>query len=177
VVIAIAGSIGSGKTHLAQALADELGFTKAGFGTFLRHLAQTQSLEPSREALQELGEMLATNDPVSFVRDVLAFAGWKGSETLLLEGVRHTEILSALRSVVKPIQVKLVFIETPDEIRHSRIVQRDGVQQEHIEQLESHSTETQATQLRATSDVVFDGSMPTHQLVQVVCTWLSQLDT
>ena len=173
-ILAFSGEMGSGKTRLSYALAEEIAYPKIGFGEYLRHIAKNEQREATREYLQELGEILVTTDPVGFTRDVLKFADWKQGEPLIVDGMRHIEVLSALHSEVSPSPLHLIYVDTASSIRHSRLIDRDKTESIILDQLERHSTEAQSDRLRGKANLVLDGSIPVDQLVKIIISSLTQ---
>ncbi|MBK6510274.1 MAG: hypothetical protein IPG06_13040 [Haliea sp.] len=75
-------------------------------------------------ALQELGHSLVSSGPKQFMQDVLKHGELDIREDLLIDGLRHSTVLDALRDIAAPQKVLLIFVETCDEIIASRLVDR-----------------------------------------------------
>src|SRR5687768_882062 len=104
-IVCVAGGIGSGKTELSKALVAKLGWRRAAFGDYVRTVAHDRGLGDERDVLQQLGETLLKQDAAGFCRAVLANAEWRQGEPLVLEGVRHAEVLELIRTIVAPTPV------------------------------------------------------------------------
>jgi cytidylate kinase len=141
VVIAIAGRIGSGKSSISIILASELGWKRASFGDFVRSVAAKRGQEPCREVLQEIGAELEANDPSAFCKEVLASAGWRSGEAVVIDGIRHESILAILKKLVAPLPVFFVYLEAEDDTRKARVAQRERIEADLLPTVELHSTE------------------------------------
>lgn len=177
VVLAFSGRIGSGKSTLAGEVAQALGWRTASFGQYLREVAKSQGLEESREVLQELGARLVEKDPEQFCQEVLTYSGWQSGEPLVIEGVRHAEIVNALSRVVAPLPVRLVFIDISDDVRLKRLRKIEGSATDRLKMLESHSTERDVLE-RLPSLAVrrVEGERPTAAIVRELVGWIHQGD-
>jgi hypothetical protein len=144
----------------------------------VRKIAKDEGLdEESRDVLQELGARLVKSGPEEFCRDVLAEFDWRSGEPLIVEGVRHAEIVKALRRVVAPLEVRLVFLEVTDVRRIERLQSRDSAVVERLKQVESHSTEKQvSTVLPGMADLRVSGDKSISELVLEIVTWVHQGD-
>ena len=129
-IVAFAGRIGAGKSSVSAAFAEDLGWKFASFGGFVRKTATSRGMEHSRESLQAIGAELEAKDAAMFCRAVLDDAGWNAGEPVVVEGIRHVRILEALKSLVAPQPVFLVYLEAPEELRRARLQER-GVQEAH----------------------------------------------
>ena len=177
VVLAFSGRIGSGKSTLSQQVADALGWRRASFGDYLRTFARTQGLEESREVLQDLGESLVTKDPDDFCRSVLMHFGWHSGEPLVIDGVRHATIVEALRRLVAPLELRLVFIEVDENTRRKRLQKVDKDVTDKLELFESHSTEREVTDtLPALAAWHVHGDRPVKEVVHEILGWVHQGD-
>jgi cytidylate kinase len=177
-VLAFSGKMGSGKSTLSEHVAKALDWKRASFGDYVRKIAKDEGLdEESRDVLQELGARLVKSGPEEFCRDVLAQFDWRSGEPLIVEGVRHAEIIEALRRVVAPLEVRLVFLEVTDVRRIERLQMRDSAVVERLKQVESHSTEKQvSTVLPEMADLRVSGDKSISELVLEIVTWVHQGD-
>jgi cytidylate kinase len=140
-IIAFAGRMGAGKSSVSAALAADLGWKFASFGRFVRKTATSRGVEHTRESLQTIGEELEASDPARFCRTVLDDAEWHPAESVVVEGIRHVSILDALKSLVAPQKVFLVYLEAPDELRRARLQERGAQEAHYLARAETHSTE------------------------------------
>ena len=175
-VLAFSGKIASGKSTLSEEVAQALQWKRASFGDYVRTVAKSEGLEPSREVLQDLGASLATK-PEEFCRAVLTHYGWQSGEPLVIDGLRHKEILDALRRIVAPLEVRVVYLEIDDQRRHERLMQEEHVDEKKLSQVEAHSTEKQvANVLPNLADLTVSADRPVDDLVRDIVTWVHQAD-
>lgn len=166
-VIAFSGRIASGKSTLSREVALALCLRRVSFGDCVRTLAQNNGLLDTRKNLQVLGESLVSSDPVAFTRSVLATANFRSGESLVVDGIRHLQVLRALRVICAPSVVRLVLLDVDDEVRRVRQVLR-GIQ-DGVAGADAHSTEVQVSEvLKSEADVLLDGSLPILDLVAIV---------
>jgi shikimate kinase len=153
IVIAFAGPIGSGKTTISRALAKKLHSKHASFGDHFRAMASRLGHNPSERAvLQRLGEEQVGLSPESVCRELLNAYEWKPTDgTIVIDGVRHLEILSALTNAVAPLDVFLVYVQR-DNMRSTLLSTKVGKQ--NMELFDAHSTELQNNILRSAADIV-----------------------
>ena len=140
-VIGFSGRIASGKSAISAALAADIGCRRVSFGDYVRKVAAERGLAPTREALQSLGEELEAADVNRFCRAVVDWAEWRLGSSLVVDGIRHVQVLESLRSLVKPTPLILVFVEAGDSRRTSRLAERGEGEDARLGLVESHSTE------------------------------------
>jgi dephospho-CoA kinase len=141
VVIGFSGRIASGKSAISKALAADMGCRRVSFGDYVRKVAAERGLAPSREVLQSLGEELEAADVNRFCRAVIDLAEWQSGSSLVIDGIRHVQVLESLRRLVEPTPLILVFVEADDSLRISRLAERGEGEDGRLGSVESHSTE------------------------------------
>jgi cytidylate kinase len=176
-VLAFSGKIGSGKTTLSQQVAEALGWRRASFGEYLSTFARSQGLEDSRDVLQELGERLVSRSADDFCRSVLAHFGWNSGEPLVIDGIRHVAIFEALRRIVAPLELRLVFINVDENTRLKRLKQSDRDVIDRLQQIEAHSTEREVVAtLPSLASRRVEGDRPAKDVVREIVGWVHQGD-
>jgi len=91
-------------------------------------------------------------------RNVLTEAGLGFADTpAIWDGVRHLEVLEALRKEYAPTDVYLVFLAPPDPERRQRMVEVTG-SAERLEAWEHDETESHLGELRHRADLVVDAA-------------------
>jgi tRNA uridine 5-carbamoylmethylation protein Kti12 len=175
-VLAFSGKIGSGKSTLSAQVAKALNWKLASFGDYVRTVAKSEGLELSREVLQDLGASLVER-PEEFCRSVLAHYGWQFGEPLVIEGVRHKEILEALQRIVAPLELRVVFLEIGDEERQRRMRAEESMESDQMKRVETHSTEKQVSEvLPDMADLTVSADRPVGELVREIVNWVHQAD-
>jgi hypothetical protein len=123
----------------------------------------------ARDIQQEVGASLVAAGWEPFCRAVLSEAGWQPGQPLVVDGIRHAEALSTLRSIAAPLPVVLVYIALDKHTRADRM-RAEGIDDpRQRRRIESHSTEVQvATLLPPLADVTMDGSRPEADLINEI---------
>lgn len=175
IVIAFAGSIASGKSTLSMGVAKALGWSRVGFGDYVRHVARSQGLDSSREVLQEVGATLIDQGWEEFCRAVLRQVDWKPGQPLIVDGIRHIEAVEMLRQLVAPSELLIVFIAVDGLTRKARLRQRGTTDHEHLQRVDTHPTEAQVqTVLPSVADLTVDGTQPMDDLLPKIMLWVQQ---
>jgi dephospho-CoA kinase len=170
-ILGFSGSIGSGKSTLSTELSKVLNYRYASFGNYVRKTATKMGyMAASRTQLQEVGEMLVRNDAWSFCQSVLQDAEWTQGEGLIIDGIRHLNILKILREICSPQKLFLIYIAVDENIRQERVVGR-GRDKELVLAMK-HSTELQVKEiLRLQADLILDGSETIKNNTQLISEW------
>lgn len=177
-VIAFSGSIASGKSTLSQETAKTLQWKRASFGDYVRSVAQSRGLANSREVLQAIGADLLQRDMEGFCRTVLAQAGWQLGQPLVIDGIRHVEVLDNLKQIVAPMPLFLVLVTVDESTRTNRLLERGMVDLEKYQHLEQDSTEQQVKSALANiADLVMDSGHPLEENVEQLVSWLKHIDS
>ncbi len=174
-VLAFSGSIASGKSTLSLRIAEELNWQYASFGNHVRSVARVRGLEESREILQNIGQSLIEEGWKQFCWSVLCQARWASGEPLVIDGIRHVEAITTLRALIFPLELLLIFIDTSESIRETRLSQRSMAAYNDLQNVEDHPTEVQVkTQLRQVADMIVSGDKPIAEIIQEILVWLQQ---
>jgi dephospho-CoA kinase len=169
-VIALSGRMGAGKSTLAIAVSERLGWPRVSFGNYVREVARKQETQESRTILQELGESLVQSDPAGFTNAVISKVNFRSGA--VVDGVRHMEILHALQSLAVPLPVQLIYVETDEQLRIQRLTKR-GMTPDEIRAADSHSTEVQVRGvLRETAALYTRGDGDVSKTVGLILEWL-----
>jgi cytidylate kinase len=173
IVIGFSGGISSGKSTLSKSVANSLDIVRVSFGDRVRAIAREMGLSESREQLQALGESLIDKDLNQFCLSVLAQAEWRSSQSLIVDGIRHLQVLEMLRKLVDPLPMLLVYVRTEEAVRAERQLRREGMEQKQLQYIDNHSTETQVHNvLQNHSDLTVDGSQSVEEASQIILHWL-----
>jgi cytidylate kinase len=122
VLLCFSGQIGSGKSSVSKAVAEALGWSRIGFGEYLRNEVTRLGGDPNgRRALQDLGQMRVNDDPVAFCRDVLNAGGFKPGDNFVIDGIRHISIFEILAQLGKPSNARLLYLRASESARMARV--------------------------------------------------------
>jgi dephospho-CoA kinase len=175
-IVTFAGLIGTGKSELSTSVAAALGWPRVSFGDYIRSVARQRKVDVTRASLQALGESIIQEQGWEiYCRSVLAQAHWTVGQSLVLDGLRHSEALSSLKSIVSPMEVVLVLLELDDAIREARLNARDGMAHNKLKELDAHSTEVQVVGvLKSLADLLLDSSRPVSELTAIIVEWIKR---
>jgi dephospho-CoA kinase len=174
-VLAFSGTIASGKSTLSKAVAASLGWKRISFGDYVRGIAKERGLDDSRETLQNLGQSLIESlGWEDFCVKVLNQGGWRKAESIVIDGVRHVEVLQSLKKLAEPNRVALIFISLSNDERKIRLAARDG-ESKIAFKADQHSTEVQVNSvLHRSANLVVNGNRSVEELVDEITHWVGQ---
>jgi len=173
-IICFAGRVASGKSALSIELAKKLDWPRVSFGDYVRAVCLRIGRSPSREELQRIGEELIMKSVSEFCKSVLEQADWATGEPVVIDGIRHREVLDELRTIAKPLDVHLVYVDIDEKTQRLRLMKRDNLSDEAIKRIEGHPTEVQlGSTLRDAADLVVDGTQPLNEIVTNLAAWLA----
>lgn len=177
VAVAFSGAIGSGKSSLALAVGEKTDWPVVGFGDYVRSVAQSEGKDAgSRAVLQEIGERLLAADCNDFCTKVLAQKMWVSGTSVLIEGIRHMQVLEVLRKIVAPIRLVHIHVSVPAEVQAQRLQSRDPGKETDMASIQSHSTEVQVKSvLPSVADLVLSGDQPLAELAEKIIAHLATL--
>jgi dephospho-CoA kinase len=170
-VLGFSGKIGSGKSTLSEMIAKELGVIYSSFGDYVRKIAEKRDIPLTRINLQDLGHELLTKDIHRFCSDVLKDAGWSKGNSIVVDGIRHLEVIHELNKIVSPDSIKLIYLDIANEaLRRSRTSHR----QEDMTSGDSHPTENQVQDksLMQAASFVIDAEKPIETLRSEIVSWV-----
>jgi len=174
IVCGFSGRRGSGKTSISERVACHLNWPRVSFGAYVRKTAQEQNLDASSpRVLQNLGESLINDGIEKFCRAVIAQSIWEPGQSLVIDGIRHQDVLNKLKEIVVPSLFVLIHIYVDENHRLKRIVHRDGLSQIEARNVDEHSTEKDAKLvLSQLADFKINGDQPMDLVVREIETHL-----
>lgn len=155
VVVALAGAPASGKTTVAQTVAQAIGAARVGFGDLVRAEVRARGLSESRTEWQEVGSrMLTALGTDGFVAATLRASGLTVDDVpVVWDGVRHVEIADMLRDLYAPTPVVLAVLRPPEHERRGRVLREAG-SVDQLQRWERHDTEQHLGELTRRADIV-----------------------
>lgn len=160
-IITMSGRIGSGKSYIAQKIQNRFSLPIASFGAYLKEICKNNYISPSRQTLQEIGEILIRTNPKQFLIGVISYFTNCNNE-LILDGVRHRIILEQVKLLTE--NHIAIFVDTDFETRYERYVKRNNDSDllktfEQFKIADSHPVEMEIESLKEYCDfVVFSSS-------------------
>lgn len=161
VVIILSGAIGSRRAELAEKLQDRLHWPRVKFSDYIKQRIQADGDDPEdRALLQEYGQRLVQNHLTGFVEGVLAMApGWEVDGNLIVDGLRHVEVLLKLRELIDGPNVLYVHVK-PDPLKREPAAQARGLHEQDMYRYDRALSEAQMNRiLPAYADLEIDGSL------------------
>ena len=164
-MIAFSGKIGSGKSAVSSLVASQLKFERISFGDYVRASVSGKGGDPlSRKDLQDEGQRQVEADPRSFLSRTLKFHNWNSNSDIVVDGLRHTSVLSAMRDRFKA-RLFHIHLEVADILATERALER-GDERSNLEGALEHIVETDVNiDLKMTADLVLDAREPIEALV------------
>lgn len=136
-VIGLSGPIASGKTTAGHFLQSR-GFSYGRFSQVLQQMLAAEGKEPTRQALQELGEMVNKFPGQRWLGRQL-FHSLKDQKNIVIDGLRHPEDHAFLVETFGP-GFTHIHIESPIKIRRERYA-KDKTKLEEFDRAVSHPVE------------------------------------
>jgi predicted kinase len=166
-VFIVSGRVAVGKTTVSDALASALGINRTGFGDEVRARAAAAGRESTREVLQEIGEHLVATDPQGFCAAVLARGNYRLGAGLVIDGIRHVDVLELVRRMVAPDRLVHVHVDSSEQLRQDRLESRNRPGDVAIlADVEKHSTERQVVDgLPQRADIIVNAADDLESIV------------
>lgn len=172
-VVAFAGQIGSGKSTISRRVAEILNHPYVSFSAAVRVAAAERDIPDDRRSLQELGDALISGGWEPFCRKVLDQLG-DSTVAPVVDGVRHIGAVTALRGLVAPLPLRLVYLEVPEIERLSRLHSR-GLSPSQIAAADRHRNESELPLVRAAADLVVSNDEDVDEVSSAIIEALAQL--
>ena len=165
VVIILSGAIGSRRSELANKLAARLGWPKVKFSDYIRQRIQESGENPDdRLLLQQYGQRLVQNHLTEFVEGVLALApaNWTETGNLIVDGLRHVEVLLTLRRLAREkANSDVIYVHVrPDPLEREVGARDRGIPEQDMYRYDRALSEAQMNRiLPAYADFEVDGAL------------------
>ncbi|MBE7467631.1 MAG: AAA family ATPase [Anaerolineales bacterium] len=169
--VAVCGHICSGKSSVIAHLSKSYNWNVISFGKYIRHLALTQGLSPTREVYQTLGqEVVSRGDPHQFLHQVIRF-NQPASEVHLFDGIRHVSVFDALRQVYDDTLV--IFLDLSHEQRYRRFMARaaeddPSLTYEEFLRLSDQPVERGISEIADLTDYRVDAAAPLQKIINEI---------
>jgi dephospho-CoA kinase len=158
-IICLSGDIASGKTTVAQALAERFpSVAVRSFGEVVRQQARRQGKSLGRATLQAVGLSLVQAGWPAFV-DALLEDVPQSFDVLIVDGIRHVEAVDELRRRHVSGRFLTVYLTVAPATQEQRLRERG-------ESLSSrgHIVESSLPEVEASADVVIDSMLPLAEI-------------
>ena len=122
--------------------AAEFGFKAVSFGSYVRHMAALRGTPSTRGQLQDLGDCLFKSKGSSgFLESALEHFGISSHDSVVFDGVRHIEILTAIRQAAEATIAVYLEVNQEERFRRHRARQASGSSLEEFLIVDSHPVE------------------------------------
>ena len=122
-------------------------------------MSREKGMEVTREILQNLGDQLVTCDVLAFCKDALKQHPWQPGKPLIIDGMRHVEVLDCLSDLLAPAKGYLIYINVDRTTQIKRLRADPLAHEKMLEELEQHPTERQVrSKLSDQAALVLDGT-------------------
>lgn len=121
-IILISGPIGSGKTWLSHKLAHLLCADRCSFSDYVKWRCANLNLELNRDNLNIVGQNAISKEIDQFVYFMLNCVAIQSSDTLIIDGLRHTQIVDVLKKQCE--QVDIIFINADEKLIQKNLLLR-----------------------------------------------------
>jgi hypothetical protein len=176
-ILGFAAPIEAGKTTVSTAVAKLLNAPRVSFGGYLRKRAKELRRPVTRETLQELGDELVRTDVRGFCEEVLKEHPSQPGVPLVIDGVRHLEVLHELHELLAPAPEYLIYINVDRLTQLNRLKFDDLPHEKALEELERHPTEVQVRSvLPDKAHLVLDGTLPVDELARRVIEFVARAE-
>lgn len=163
IVITLSGAIGSRRSELAEKLAERFQFPRVKFSDFIRARIEESGENPDdRLLLQQYGQRLVQYDLEDFVTGVLAMSpDWSNQGNLIVDGLRHVEVLLMLRRITREKHSDLFYIHVrPDPLAKESGARDRGILEQDMYRYDRALSEAQMNRiLPAYADIELDGAL------------------
>ncbi len=167
--VVICGRIGSGKTTIVNFLASLNSYRVVSFGQYIGYLAKQAGVPTTREHLQSLGESLFREKGGSgLLVAILEHAEVKEKDSVLFDGVRHPEVLSAIRDMSEASFA--IHLDASSGTRFQRHLDRlqSNMSFSEFHAIESHQVESGIGDLASKCDLEVEAGGPEFQVRRTI---------
>lgn len=168
-IIAFSGLPQTGKTTLSRLLSRELRCKFASFGDFVRKQAIERGIpHATRRDLQDLGQSLIKGNIRDFCLKVLESARFSPGEQIVIDGVRHREVLNEISNITISQPIKLVHLTASEETRRRRLKNEQD-----LASIDSHAVELEVeSTLRDMADIIIRTEGSVDEALQQLLNWI-----
>lgn len=126
-VICVAGEIASGKTYVANLLAQRKTGVRYSPSDYLKQVLLNEGVSnPSRKQLQHQGVIEIEKGWNAFAQAVLSSIPIpRVEELLVIDGVRHLHFYRAIKAIVNPRSCFLVYLDVDKDTIRERLLERE----------------------------------------------------
>lgn len=168
-IICFSGLPQTGKTTLSRRLALVLECKFVSFGDFVRQEATKRGIvNATRKDLQDLGQVLVTGNVREFCAEVLGTVQFSPGEQIVIDGVRHKEVLEVISDMSHNQPMKVIYLTASDRTRRHRTPKHLD-----LASIESHEVESEVeNEIKRLADFVIETEGDAGETFRRLANWI-----
>ena len=167
--VVVCGPIASGKSTAISYLTSEFDLKIVSFGRYVRSISKQAGGSDTREALQDLGDsLLKAKGAEGLLQATLEHARIEGQDSIIFDGVRHPEVLTAIRRSCET--TVAIYLHASQEERHRRYNDRQSSEISLAEflDIDSHPVEAGVVNLKGICELEIDTMRPFAEVQSIL---------
>ena len=169
VAVVICGPIASGKSTAISYLTSEFDLKVVAFGRYVRAISKETGGSATREELQDLGDsLLKSKGAEGLLKATLEYARIEGQDSVIVDGVRHPEVLTAIRRSCET--TVAFYLCASQEERYHRFNDRQSseISFEEFLDIDSHPVEAGVVNLKNICELAIDTMRPFSEVQSIL---------
>ena len=166
----ISGSIGSGKTWLSNKISALLKCDRCSFSDYVKWKCEQQGMISDRETLNRIGQKAVSEWLSEFIYFLLNCTTEKTSDILLIDGLRHMEVLSEIDKYCDEYEV--IYIDSDSETIVQNLIARNTLE----EDSKLFSTEQQLPLIKEKANLIIRNSSEVDTVIEYINRYSSKME-
>ena len=167
--VIICGPIASGKSTAISYLASEFDLKVVSFGRYVRAISKETGGSATREELQDLGDnLLKSKGAEGLLKATLEHACIEDQDTVIFDGVRHPEVLTAIRRSCGTTVAFYMYASQEERHRRYNARQSSEISFEEFLDIDSHPVEIGVVNLKGTCELGIDTMRPFAEVESIL---------
>lgn len=168
-VYLIAGNIGSGKTWLSNKISDLMKFDRCSFSDYIKWKCEQLGMLSNRETLVLVGQKAVSEWLSEFIYYLFNCTTEKTSEVLLIDGLRHIEVLDEIAKYCD--EFEIVYIDSNTETITRNLRTRNTLEEDN----RLYSTEQQLPIIKGKANLIINSSNEVNTVIDYINAYNSRL--
>ncbi len=169
VAVVICGPIASGKSTAISYLTSEFDLKVVAFGRYVRAISKETGGSATREELQDLGDsLLKSKGAEGLLKATLEYARIEGQDSVIVDGVRHPEVLTAIRRSCETTVAFYMYASQEERHRRYNARQPSGITFEEFLDIDSHPVELGVVNLKGICELEIDTMWPFTEVQSIL---------
>ena len=167
--VVICGPIASGKSTIVHFCNSELGLKVVSFGSYVRSVAKDVGISDTRETLQGLGDHLfKSRGAAGLLQGALQHAGIKNTDSVVFDGVRHSEVLSEIRKNSKGSIAVFLHAGLAERFQRHNARSPYAISLEEFIAIDEHQVEAGISELKQQCELVIDATQSPSEIQELL---------